>query len=101
MILATKVETSNLLYRRCGTPGYVSSEIVIADADSPHFTVSPKAGVYSAGVIMYLLISNHNLTKLVKHRSHTKLSNRLFTEQLNVGLTTVINRYLRKILKVI
>lgn len=55
--LSTRTNTVNHLYRRCGTPGYVAPEIVVADADSPTFTVSPKGDIFSAGVIMYLLIS--------------------------------------------
>lgn len=98
--LSTKIGDSNLLYRRCGTPGYVSPEIVMVDADSPHFTVSPKADIFSAGVIMYLLISTRVLTKPVKLLLHTRLLKKLFEGQQSVGSTMVTNRYLRKIQKV-
>ncbi len=64
--LSARSNAVNPLYRRCGTPGYVAPEIVVADAESPNFTVSTKGDVFSAGVIMYLLISNLSMIQLDK-----------------------------------
>ena len=55
--LATHVDVKEYLYKRCGTPGYVSPEIVNADANDPNFRVNSKCDAFSVGVIMYLLFS--------------------------------------------
>lgn len=55
--LATNIESKEYLYKRCGTPGYVAPEIVKADASDLKFRLTPKCDVFSAGVIMHLLIS--------------------------------------------
>lgn len=55
--LATHVDVKEYLYKRCGTPGYVSPEIVNADANDPNFRVNSKCDAFSVGVIMYLLMS--------------------------------------------
>lgn len=56
--LATKATTESYLYKRCGTPGYVAPEVVKADSADPNFRVTSKCDVFSAGVILYLLMSN-------------------------------------------
>ena len=45
------------LYKRCGTPGYVSPEIVKSDPDDASFKATCKCDTFSAGVILYLLLS--------------------------------------------
>lgn len=55
--LATYEDVENYLYKRCGTPGYVSPEIVKADADDTTFRATTKCDTFSAGVILFLLLS--------------------------------------------
>lgn len=56
--LATKADTPDYLYKRCGTPGFVAPEVVVADSNDPNFRVEPSSDVFSIGVIHYLLLSN-------------------------------------------
>ena len=56
--LATSEDVEDYLYKRCGTPGYVSPEIVKADADDKSFRATTKCDAFSAGVILYLLLSS-------------------------------------------
>ena len=71
--LATYEDVESYLYKRCGTPGYVSPEIVKADADDKFFRASSKCDTFSAGVILYLLLSRPGLTQpgilLSSHRT--------------------------------
>ena len=60
--LATRVDIKEYLFKRCGTPGYVAPEIVKADANNPNFRSTSKCDVFSAGVILYLLLSKIVLT---------------------------------------
>lgn len=56
--LATYEDVEGYLYKRCGTPGYVAPEIVKADADDKFFRATCKCDAFSAGVILYLLLSS-------------------------------------------
>jgi calcium/calmodulin-dependent protein kinase I len=55
--LATYDNVNDYLYKRCGTPGYVSPEIVKADADDDSFRATTKCDTFSAGVLLFLLLS--------------------------------------------
>lgn len=56
--LATYENVTSYLYKRCGTPGYVAPEIVKADANDDSFRATPKCDSFSAGVLLYLLLSS-------------------------------------------
>lgn len=60
--LATRVDVKEYLFKRCGTPGYVAPEIVKADANNPNFRSTSKCDVFSAGVILHLLLSKIIMT---------------------------------------
>ena len=49
---ATKANTTEQLFRRCGTPGYMAPEIIMLEDND---TYDEKCDVFSAGVIFYTL----------------------------------------------
>ncbi|KRX03811.1 Protein kinase-like domain [Pseudocohnilembus persalinus] len=54
--LATTYEnTDNIIFKRCGTPGFVAPEILIFDEKTEFYDC--KCDIYSAGVIMYILLT--------------------------------------------
>lgn len=55
--LATHIDVKSYLYKRCGTPGYVAPEVVKSDSNDDSFRVTPKCDTFSAGVLLYLLLS--------------------------------------------
>jgi serine/threonine protein kinase len=65
--LATHVDVKEYLYKRCGTPGYVCPEVVNADANDNNFRVNSKCDSFSAGVVMYLLLSSRPITTSWHH----------------------------------
>lgn len=54
--LATKID-GEYLYQRCGTPGYVAPEVVVADEKDKAFKLTSKVDVFSTGVILYSLLT--------------------------------------------
>jgi calcium/calmodulin-dependent protein kinase I len=56
--LATYEHVTDYLYKRCGTPGYVAPEIIKADASDYTFRANTKCDTFSAGVLLYLLLSS-------------------------------------------
>lgn len=60
--LATRCDEPEYLFRRCGTPGYASPEVINArSGDKVAF--SPKCDVFSAGILLYELYAR--ITRLV------------------------------------
>jgi len=53
--LATHIHDKNILFFRCGTPGYVAPEVLEWKDGDPLY--SPKCDIFSAGVIFYLLLT--------------------------------------------
>ena len=52
--LATFIN-EDILFKRCGTPGFVAPEILLYKEGDPFY--DEKCDVFSAGVIFYLLIT--------------------------------------------
>ena len=60
----TRESEFNLLFTRCGTPGYVAPEVL----EDKQYT--SKIDVYSVGLVFYLLLTK---TNPFNHKSNTKL----------------------------
>jgi serine/threonine protein kinase len=60
----TRESEFNLLFTRCGTPGYVAPEVL----EDKHY--NSKIDVYSVGLVFYLLLTK---TNPFNHKSNTKL----------------------------
>ena len=58
--LSAKAFQTDLLYKRCGTPGYIAPEIIGAKNLDQGFTLDPKSDVYSVGLILYYCIVGRN-----------------------------------------
>lgn len=51
--LATLVNDTNILYKRCGTPGFIAPEIISYKEGSEMY--NEKCDIFSAGLIFYIL----------------------------------------------
>ena len=52
--LATFLDTENILFKRCGTPGFVAPEILTYKEGETFYDA--KCDIFSAGIIYYLLL---------------------------------------------
>lgn len=57
--LATEASAQEYLFKRCGTPGFVAPEVINAPSnENVHY--STKCDVFSAGIILYILITERS-----------------------------------------
>ncbi len=54
--LASFVNVDQYLYKRCGTPGFVSPEVINVEGNQKY---NEKADVFSAGIIFHLLYQTY------------------------------------------
>lgn len=48
---------SKVIYKKCGTPGYVAPEVLFFDEENESSLYSFKVDVFSAGIILYYLMT--------------------------------------------
>lgn len=63
--LAMKEDASDIIYKRCGTPGFVPPEIIKTDFYDFEQRVTRKWDTFSIGSILYMLISREFLPSWV------------------------------------
>lgn len=67
--LATWVGETNLLFERCGTPGYIAPEVLNAPKGKP--MLSHKVDIFSLGAIAHVMYFTLNLVFYTNHCSCT------------------------------
>ena len=55
--MACDLRESNLIFKRCGTPGYIAPETISRTKNETHFQVSTKVDVFSLGCLTYALFT--------------------------------------------
>ena len=58
--LATETNARDMVYKRCGTPGYIAPEIISTKNSEDDFKVTTKCDIFSLGVIGYTMIAGQN-----------------------------------------
>ena len=58
--LAASFSDTNLIYKRCGTPGYIAPEVIAAKNVDQHYKIPVKSDVFSIGVILYVLCAGRS-----------------------------------------
>ncbi len=58
--LSARIDSENL-YKRSGTPGYVSPELILSEEGESKYKINSKADVFAVGVIAYLLFTGGSL----------------------------------------
>lgn len=79
--LAASTKDTNLIYKRCGTPGYIAPEVIAAKNVEQSYSIPEKCDLYSIGVIMYVLCSgsspfekpDYNVDMILKKNLESKV----------------------------
>ena len=79
--LAESIHEKNMIYKRCGTPGYIAPEIIGAKNVEESFTVTTKCDVFSIGVILFFMLTgknpfekpNYNVDTIIKKNLECKV----------------------------
>lgn len=58
--LAVSIHEKNMIYRRCGTPGYIAPEIIGAKNVDVSFSVNTKSDVFGIGAILFQMMVGRN-----------------------------------------
>ena len=58
--LAASFNDTNLIYKRCGTPGYIAPEVIAAKNVEQFYKIPPKSDMFSLGVILYVLCAGRS-----------------------------------------
>ena len=58
--LATNVNTTTFIFKRCGTPGYIAPEIISSANPEHDFKVTTKSDMFGLGALIYALICKRN-----------------------------------------
>ena len=58
--LAASFSDTNLIYKRCGTPGYIAPEVIAAKNVEQYYKIPPKSDMFSIGVILYVLCAGRS-----------------------------------------
>ena len=58
--LATYTHSKNLIFKRCGTPGYIAPEIISSANPEHDFKVTTKSDMFGLGALIYALICKRN-----------------------------------------
>ena len=79
--LAALISEANLIYKRCGTPGYIAPEVIGAKNVEQYYRIPEKSDIYSVGVIMYVLCTgsspfekpDYNVDTILKKNLESKV----------------------------
>ncbi|CAD8119761.1 unnamed protein product [Paramecium sonneborni] len=74
--LAANLNDSNIVYKVCGTNGYVAPEIINNDGSTPYDT---KSDIFSCGVILYQLLTHKYLFE-GETKSEIYLNNKMYNK---------------------
>jgi serine/threonine protein kinase len=75
--LAAGFTETNLIYKRCGTPGYIAPEVIAAKNVEQHYEIPRKSDIFSIGVIMYVLCAGSNPFEKSEYNVETILKKNL------------------------
>lgn len=98
--LAVTAHSSDMVYSRCGTPGYIAPEIIGAQESEMSVVVSPKCDVFSVGVILYYLLFGKNPFETPNGSAEDALLKNMEVKiELPQTIVSTINKDLLRLLK--